>query len=151
MWALPPKVRQFCARTRRYGEKPSCADAHVHTQLGVVLGCGPIANLKSTNTHGTQLRETETEQGEASGYYAWREVLCCCIRTCGRGRLETQRGPQNVSLVGLTRNKVQMALIGNISSRDTFQFVSLSICISPSHSYIVSSSVLPFYSPGPSS
>lgn len=59
--------------------KPLYADAHIHPQLRVILGCGPIANLKSTNTHGTQLRETETEQGEASGYYAWRGGCCAVV------------------------------------------------------------------------
>lgn len=62
----------------------SCADKHIHAQLRIILGCGPNANLKSTNTHGTQQRERK-RQGEAGGYYAWTKVLCCCILKCGLG------------------------------------------------------------------
>lgn len=36
---------------------------HIHAQLRIILGCGPNANLKSTNTHGTQQKAKETEQG----------------------------------------------------------------------------------------
>lgn len=116
---------------------------HIHTQLRIILGCGPNANLKSTNTHGTQQREKETEQGEASGYYAWTEVLCCCILKCvDWAWLQTQRGPQNVSLIGPKWNEVQMALIDNIRLRDTFQFVFLSVCVQLTCTHTFSTSVL---------
>ena len=73
---------------------------HIQAKLRIILGCGPNANLKSTNTHGTQQREKETEQVEASGYYAWIKVLCRCILKRGLACSQTQRAPQNVSLIG---------------------------------------------------
>lgn len=57
----------------------------IHISLKVTLGCGPTSNPKSTNTHGTQQRVSEMEQGEASGYYAWTQVLCCYILKFGLG------------------------------------------------------------------
>lgn len=89
MWAITPKVRPLkctCVYELKDTDKtPICRHTHIHAQLRIILGCGPNANLKSTNTHGTQQREKETEQGEASGYYAWTEVLCCYILKCGLG------------------------------------------------------------------
>lgn len=73
----------MCAWTQRYWEILTCRRTHIHAQLRIILGCGPNANLKSTNTHGTQHREKETEQGKANDYYAWTKVLCCCILKCG--------------------------------------------------------------------
>lgn len=145
MWAITPKVwplKCACVYELKDTEKTLICR---HTQLRIILGCGPNTNLKSTNTHGTQQREKETEQGEASGYYAWTEVLCCCILKCGLGPVTDTMWTANVSLIGPKWNKVQMALIDNIRLGDTFQFVSLSICVPLSHSHTFSSSVLYFF------
>lgn len=79
----------MCVKTQRYCKNSAntCTHSctHTHAQLRIILGCGPNVNLKSTNTHGTQQREKEMEQEEASGYYAWTEVLCCCILKRGLG------------------------------------------------------------------
>lgn len=122
-----------CVRTQRY-----CKHTHIHSQLRIILGCGPNVNLKSTNTHGTQQREKETEQEEASGYYAWTEVLCCCILKRGLGLVTDTTWTAKVSLIGQMWNKVQMALIDNIRLGDTFLFVFFSIYVLLSHSHTFS-------------
>lgn len=153
MWAIIPKVWPLkCAWVHglRDTEKSLiCTHTNVHTQLGIILGCGPNANLKSTNTHGTEQGEKETGKGEAIGYYAWTEILCCCIWSVDWAWLQTQRGPRNVSLIGPKWNKVQMALIDNIRLRDTFQFVLLSICVRLSRSHTFFSCPLLFYISNP--
>lgn len=45
----------------------------------MILGCGPTANLKSTNAHGIRQRMKEMVQRKASGYFTWTDLLCWCI------------------------------------------------------------------------
>lgn len=61
---------------------PTQTYTHAHT-LTIIPGCHPSATLRSTNTHGTQKRKKESEQGGASGYYTWTKVLYCCTLKCG--------------------------------------------------------------------
>lgn len=92
MWAITPKVwalRCVCASVyelKDTDKAPLCRHTHFNAQLRIILGCAPNANLKSTNTHGTQQRGRKRRSEErASGYYAWNQVLCGCILKCGPG------------------------------------------------------------------
>lgn len=119
-----------------------CRHTYVPTQPRIILGCGPNANLMSTNTHGTQQREKDMEQGEASGYYAWTEVLSPCILKCGLGLVTDTTWTTKCLFNWPEWNKVQMALIDNIHLRNTSN-LSFSPSVTPlSCSHTFFSSVL---------
>lgn len=87
-------------------------------------GCGPNANLKSTNTHGTQQRESkENKHVEAASCYYWTEALCFCILKCRPGPVRNTTLTAECLFNRADVKKVQMALMDNIHFRDTLQFV----------------------------
>lgn len=91
-------------------------------------GCGPNANLKSTNTHGTQQRESkENKHVEAASCYYWTEALCFCILKCRPGPVRNTTLTAECLFNRADVKKVQMALMDNIHFRDTLQFVFYSI------------------------
>lgn len=116
-------------------------------------GCGPNANLKSTNTHGTLQRESkENKHVEAASCYYWTEALCFCILKCRPGPVRNTTLTAECLFNRADVKKVQMALMDNIHFRDTLQFVFYSIYGLPLPSCVFFSFVFlqianPLYSP----
>lgn len=124
MWAATPQVRPFCTWTWKYC-KNSCAPVRLHTARNHFSGCGPSANLKSTNTHGRERRES-TEKEHSRG----QQLLCLGPdsalvllwseeQTPVRNTTLSAQSPFNRTDV----KKDQMVLMDNIHLRDTLECV----------------------------
>lgn len=135
MWAITPQVRPFCTWTWKYCEN-SCVRVRSHTARNHFSGCGPSANLKSTNTHGSERGESK-ENKQSRGH----QLFCLDPHSVLFVLSSVEQTPvRNTTLSAeslLNRTDVkkdQMVLMDNIHFRDTLECVFFSLHLQPGSS-----------------